>query len=174
MPNGERKDSRPKTRIFHLNHLVVGLKGACLTKFVPLRYFGRKLASGRSARHPAPRGCQTSPAGGSPIATPCRGDDRDRLAFAKSRLRAPRKYFNLPVEAANKVFARFTCFSAGKPERPHGTMAGQDRTVHRSPKADRAAGAVAAIPASPASGARAYVEILKHDGKAQFEDFRIG
>src|SRR6266446_77342 len=84
------------------------------------------------------------------------------------------KLLQLSVLTPNPVLADLTALAAGKPERTHAAVAGEDRAVHAFEKTDRAANAVAGVPAAPAARALADVEILEQHRIAEFEHFRVG
>src|SRR5262245_65890129 len=75
---------------------------------------------------------------------------------------------------ADDVLSDLAGLPALKPEGAHPAMAGEDCAVHGSEEADLAMDSVAGMPAAPAAGTRADVEILQDHGKAQLENIRIG
>src|SRR6266436_8512354 len=82
--------------------------------------------------------------------------------------------FHATIAAAHPVLADLAWLAAGKSERPHAAVAGQDGAFHSFKKSDGAADAIAGIPFSAPAGAGANMEILQHDRIAEFQHLRIG
>ena len=108
------------------------------------------------------------------VAARSRRLDDDGFAGVDGRGVAAGELFNAAVLPPHRIFADLTVAAAGKPERRHAAVAGQDGAFHFFQKADGADDAVAGVPLAAAAGAFADVEILEQDRIAEFQNFRIG
>src|SRR5262249_34657051 len=105
-----------------------------------------------SARRP-------SPASALRLAIAPRGRrlDDDRLAGIDLSGVGARKPLNAAVVASHGVLADLAGFASGQAERTHPAVARQNRAIHLLQKTDRAAHAVAGIPA--AASARTFTDL---------------